>query len=75
MLPPGRAKLATKPSAMGSAIVVRCHDDVDVETHYVGRELGKAFGRAPRPAPFDADVATFDVTEVTRSPYERIRSR
>jgi len=68
MLPPGRAKLATKPSAMGSAIVGRYHDDVDVETHYVGRELGKAFGRAPRPAPFDADVATFDVTEVTRVP-------
>jgi len=48
---------------------------LDVETHYVGRELGKAFGRAPPPAPFDADVATFDVTEVTKSPYERIRSR
>ena len=55
------------PASRLSGRGVRRHDDVDVETHYVSRELGKAFGRAPPPASFDADVATFDVSEVTKS--------
>jgi len=43
---------------------IRCDDDIDVETHGLGRKLREALRCAASPAPFDHDVSTIDVAEV-----------
>src|SRR5260370_5099532 len=43
---------------------IRCDDDIDVETHGLGRKLREALRCAASPAPLDHDVPTIDVAEV-----------
>jgi hypothetical protein len=76
-LPPGRAILATRPSATGSSEIPRlggdcarvAHDDhhADLATHQIGYEFWKAIEPAFRPAIFDGDVATLDITGLRQS--------
>ena len=43
------------------------HDDVDLETNQLSRQLGEPVILALRPAEFDDDVLAFDVAEVAQT--------
>jgi hypothetical protein len=47
--------------------VVCCDDDVHLELHQLGRELGEAFGSRMRSSPFNGDVLSLHVAELTQS--------
>src|SRR5262249_23201267 len=86
--PPGRARLATKPTptrcdADGDArrrLLCRHYgwgsprdDDVDFEPGKLGRDLGQALAAPVCPAIFDRDRAALDPTEVVEPPRECCR--
>src|SRR4030095_1082074 len=87
-LPPGRARLSTKPASTGSSpppiitmgivlvaflaawtITLRscCHDDINLETHQLGRKLREPIGLPLRISVLDGDVLSFYVAKLAQS--------
>ena len=87
-LPPGRARLSTKPASTGSdpsarhndgnrlgrilgrpdASVPSCyHDDINLETHQLGRKLRGPIELPLRISVLDGDVLSFYVAKLAQS--------
>ena len=86
-LPPGRARLSTRPASTGSAPahhndrnrlgrihgrpdqrVPSCyHDDIDLETHQLGRKLREPIELPLSISVLDGDVLSFYVTKLAQS--------
>ena len=86
-LPPGRARLSTRPASTGSApwpditmgIVLVAflaawiagpllyHDDIDLETHQLGRKLREPIALSLRISVLDGDVLSFYVAKLAQS--------
>ena len=86
-LPPGRARLSTRPASTGSAPVPAitmgivfvaflaardqlpscCHNEIDLETHQLGRKLRESIELSLRISVLDGDVLSFDVAKLAQS--------
>ena len=87
-LPPGRARLSTRPASTGSipepiitmgivlvaflaARITRLpscyHDDINLETHQLGRKLRVPIALPLRISVLDGDVLSFDVATLAQS--------
>ena len=87
-LPPGRARLSTRPASTGSSpsahhndgnrlgrilgrpdrMVPSCyHDDINLETHQLGRKLREPIELPLRISVLDGDVLSFYVAKLAQS--------
>ena len=87
-LPPGRARLSTRPASTGSgpppvitmgivlvaflaariSLVPSCyHDDINLETHQLGRKLREPIDLPLRISVLDGDVLSFYVAKLAQS--------
>src|SRR5215831_16472771 len=84
-LPPGRARLATRPvprrdreDDRDNRCRLLCRDDggsrrdndIDLQTDELGRNLGVALAASLRPPILDRDAATLDPTKFAQTPHE-----
>src|SRR6516162_1829546 len=81
-LPPGCARLRTRPVPTGSFVAAnlfggddcwgsRRNNEIDFEPHEFGRDLGEALVAALRPAILDCEVVTLDPTELAQPLHKR----